>query len=303
MTLTYQSFYRKIRDQFRQAEISSPELEARELLCFATGKSREDFIRDSSQMISSDIKTRVQNLVDKRLAGMPLAYLIGEWEFFGLPLEISQDVLIPRTDTEILAEEAIRYLKTLKALKPLEKSKTERILDLCAGSGCIGLAIAANMIYNNYYNNIHVVLAEISEPALQICRRNIQRCGLENRVTAYPVDVRETPDLLLLGGPFQCIVSNPPYIASQDIADLDISVRDYEPHLALDGGPDGLDFYRVIAQKWQIALVPGGRIFLEVGIYQANHVKKILEEQGFRDIQMVRDTGGILRVISGTRAS
>lgn len=258
MTLTYQSFYLKIRNQFRQAGISSPELEARELLCFATGKSRKDFIRDSSQIISSDIKTRVQNLVDKRLAGMPLAYLIGEWEFFGLSLEISQDVLIPRTDTEILAEEAIRYLKTLKTPKSLEKSKTGRVLDLCAGSGCIGLAIAANMIHDN---NIRVILAEISESALQICRRNIQHCGLENRVTAYPVDVQETPDLLSLGGPFQCIVSNPPYIASQDIADLDISVRDYEPHLALDGGPDGLDFYRIIAQKWQIALVPGGRIF------------------------------------------
>ena len=157
--------------------------------------------------------------MDRHLAGEPVAYLIGEWEFYGLPLDISRDVLIPRPDTEVLAQQAIEYVRTQGEC---------RVLDLCAGSGCIGLAIAAQV------TSARVVLGEWSDAALKICRQNIRRNSLSGRVVPMQTDAREKPEKSL--GEFQCIVSNPPYIPRADIDGLDVSVRDYEPHLALDGG-------------------------------------------------------------------
>ena len=166
------------------------------------------------------------------------------------------------------------------------------MLDLCAGSGCLGLAVASQA------PQAKVVLGEYSEGALKICRQNIRRNGLSGRAVPIRVDAREKPDRSL--GEFQCIVSNPPYIPSGDIPGLDASVRDYEPYLALDGGSDGLDFYRSISQLWQEALVPGGRLYFEVGIGQADIVLRIMRSQGFGDIQIVKDTRDISRVVFGT---
>ena len=212
-----------------------------------------------------------------------MAYLIGEWEFYGLPLDISPDVLIPRSDTEVLAGQAIEYIKTLGEC---------RVLDLCAGSGCIGLAAASQA------PKARVVLGEWSDGALKICRQNIRRNGLTARVVPMQVNALEKPDRSL--GEFQCIVSNPPYIPAGDIAGLDVSVKDYEPHMALDGGEDGLDFYRAISEKWKEALVPGGRLYFEVGIGQADEVLRIMRSQGFGDIQIVKDLHDIPRVVYGT---
>ena len=212
-----------------------------------------------------------------------MAYLIGEWEFYGLPLDISSDVLIPRPDTEVLAELAIGYCQTLGDC---------RVLDLCAGSGCIGLAVAANV------PKARVVLGELSDGALKICRQNIRRNGLTGRVVPMQVNAMEKPSASL--GEFQCIVSNPPYIPHGDIAGLDVSVRDYEPHMALDGGEDGLEFYCAITQLWRDALVPGGRLYFEVGIGQADTVLRIMRAVGFGDIQIVKDLHGIPRVVFGT---
>jgi release factor glutamine methyltransferase len=166
------------------------------------------------------------------------------------------------------------------------------VLDLCAGSGCIGLAVAEKA------PNCKVVLGELSDGALKICRQNIRRNGLSGRAVPVQADAREQPDQTL--GVFQCIVSNPPYIPSADIAGLDVSVKDYEPRAALDGGPDGLDFYRSICERWKQALVPGGRLYFEVGIGQADRVLRIMRGQGFGDIQLVDDLGGIPRVVFGT---
>ena len=222
-------------------------------------------------------------LVDRHLAGEPVAYLIGEWEFYGLPLDISDDVLIPRPDTEVLAERTIEYVRTLGEC---------RVLDLCAGSGCIGLAVASQA------PEARVVLGEYSDAALRVCRQNIRRNGLSGRVVPMHANALEKPEKML--GEFQCIVSNPPYIPSADIAGLDASVRDYEPHLALDGGEDGLDFYRAIVDKWTDALVPGGRLYFEVGIGQADSVLRIMRAKGFGDIQVVKDPADIPRVVFGT---
>ena len=283
MAITYNNLYLDIRQQLRAAGIEAATLEARELVCFATGKSREQLYRDGALYASPELERRTRELVARHLAGEPVAYLIGEWEFYGLPLDISSEVLIPRPDTEVLAEQAIAYIKTLGEC---------RVLDLCAGSGCIGLAVAANA------PQARVVLGEWSDGALKICRQNIRRNGLTGRVVPIQADARERPEKSL--GDFQCIISNPPYIPHGDISGLDASVRDYEPHLALDGGEDGLDFYRAIAEKWKEALNVGGRLYFEVGIGQADSGLRIRRAQGFGDIQVVKDLHEIPRVVFGT---
>ena len=283
MAITYNNLYLDIRRQLRQAGIEAATLEARELVCFGTGKSREQLQRDGGLYASPELEHRVRDLVERHLAGEPVAYLIGEWEFYGLPLDISPEVLIPRPDTEVLAEQAINYLRTLGEC---------RVLDLCAGSGCVGLAIAAQVPQSR------VVLGEWSDGALKICRQNIRRNGLSGRVVPMQTDAREKPEKAL--GDFQCIVCNPPYIPRGDIDGLDVSVKDYEPHLALDGGEDGLDFYRDISEKWKDALNIGGRLYFEVGIGQADSVLRIMRAQGFGDIQVVKDLHEIPRVVFGT---
>ena len=283
MAITYNDLYLDVRRQLRECGVEAATLEARELVCFGLDKSREELVRDSRLYAGTAQERRVRELVDRRLAGEPVAYLTGEWEFYGLPLDITQEVLIPRSDTEVLAEQAIAYVQGLGEC---------RVLDLCAGSGFIGLAVAEKA------PNCKVVLGELSDGALKICRQNIRRNGLSGRAVPVQADAREQPDQTL--GVFQCIVSNPPYIPSADIAGLDVSVKDYEPRAALDGGPDGLDFYRSICERWKQALIPGGRLYFEVGIGQADRVLRIMRGQGFGDIQLVDDLGGIPRVVFGT---
>ena len=283
MAITYNNLYLDIRQQLRKSGIESATLEARELVCFGTGKTREELTRDGGLYASPELERRVRDLVERHLAGEPVAYLIGEWEFYGLPLDISTDVLIPRPDTEVLAQQAIGYVQTLGEC---------RVLDLCAGSGCIGLAVAAQAPKSR------VVLGELSDGALKICRQNIRRNGLSGRVVPMQADALEKPEKSL--GEFQCIVSNPPYIPRADIDGLDGSVKDYEPHLARDGGEGGLDFYRAISEKWKDALAPGGRLYFEVGIGQADDVLRIMRTQGFGDIQIVKDLHDIPRVVFGT---
>ena len=283
MAITYNNLYMDIRQELHRAGIQAATLEARELVCFAAGKTREQFVRDGRLYVPQDVEEQARALMRRHLAGEPLAYLLGEWEFYGLPLDISEQVLIPRSDTEVLAGEAIRWLQT---------QQDARVLDLCAGSGCVGLAVASQV------HDCRVVLGEKSEAALRICRQNIRRSGLLGRVTPMPADALEPPTRQL--GEFDCIVCNPPYIPTQDIETLDVSVRDYEPHMALDGGEDGLEFYRAISENWREALHPGARLYFEVGIGQADSVLRIMRRQGFGELEIVPDTAGIPRVVYGT---
>ena len=282
MAITYNDLYLEVRRQLRESGVEASTLEARGLVCFGTGKNREELTRDSRLYASPEREAQVRRLVERRMAGEPVAYLIGEWEFYGLPLDISQDVLIPRADTEVLAEQAIAYIQQLGEC---------RVLDLCAGSGCVGLAIAAQA------PQARVVLGEIDDSALKICRQNIRRNSLSARVTPIQMDAREKPARSL--GEFQCIISNPPYIPTGDIAGLEPSVRDYEPHMALDGGADGMDFYRAITEQWKEALAPGGRLYFEVGIGQADPVLRLMRSQGFGDLQIIKDHHKIPRVVLG----
>lgn len=284
MAITYNNLYLDLRTELRRAGDEEATQSARELVCSAAGKTREELVRDSSLYAPPEVESAARRLVQRHLSGEPVAYLIGEWEFYGLPLDISPAVLIPRPDTEVLVT------KLIDAARMLESC---RILDLCAGSGCIGLAAAANL------PRARVLLGELDDEALKVCRQNIRRSSLTGRVTSMKLDAREKPSRSL--GEFDFIVSNPPYIPSRDVDMLDPSVREHEPRLALDGGEDGLDFYRVICEKWRDALRENGMLFFEVGIGQADSVLRIMRSGGFGDIQVVKDLNNIPRVVFGTR--
>ena len=282
MAITYNNLYLDLRQRFHKAGMADPTLEARELVCCAAGKSREELSRDGRLYVPAAVEQQVERLAQRHLAGEPVAYLIGEWEFYGLPLDISESVLIPRPDTEVLVEQALSRLQGVSE---------PRILDLCAGSGCIGLALAKHL------PGSRVVLGELDEGALRICRQNIRRNDLTGRVVSLQMNALEKPPAHL--GEFDAIVSNPPYIPDGDIAGLDVSVRDYEPHLALRGGEDGLDFYRAICARWRTALRTDGRLLFEVGIGQADDVLRIMRSCGFGDVEITPDLNGIPRVVSG----
>ena len=283
MAITYNNLYMDIRQQLRTAGVQASTLEARELVCFASGKTRQQLQRDGQLYVPPVVEEQARALVRRHLAGEPVAYLIGEWEFYGLPLDIDRQVLIPRADTETLVDCALPFLRGQAG---------SRVLDLCAGSGCVGLAVASQVA------DCRVTLGEISEGALRICRQNIRRNDLSDRVAPLQVNAMAPPPRQL--GTYDCILCNPPYIPTGDIAGLDVSVREFEPHDALDGGEDGLDFYRAVSSLWREALHTGGMLFFEVGIGQADAVLRIMRAQGFGDIQVVKDHNEIPRVVFGT---
>ena len=282
---TYNDIYLNARRKLRTAGIEAHDLEARLIVAYASGKTREELLASSRLYVTdSAVTDAVDDMIKRRLSGEPAAYIVGEWEFYSLPITVNESVIIPRTDTELLADVAIKLMK--------RRGWQTRIIDLCAGSGCVGLAIAANV------PSCRVVLADISENALAVCRTNMLRNNLSRQVTAIEVDVIDTPPALL--GVFDAIVCNPPYIPTRELKDLEHSVRDFEPVLALDGGPDGLYVIRAIASNWPALLKPAGNIVLECGIGQAEAVREILEDSGFKDIKTCIDTLGIERVVMGT---
>lgn len=284
MAKTYNDLYLDTRQRLRKAGVEAAQLEARELLCHAAGKTPEQFMQDSRLYAPRPVEEQLEADTLRRLNGEPVAYIIGEWNFYGLPLEITPAVLIPRPDTEVIAARAIELAK--------EIGEQGRVLDLCTGSGCIGLAVAKHVA------GCRVVLGDRSEDALRVCRNNIRRNGLFPRATAVQVDALQPPTHFL--GDFNLIVCNPPYIRSGDIPELDASVRDYEPHMALDGGPDGLDFYRYLAEHWKSALRRKGTFLFEVGYDQAAEVAELLAQFGYHNITQHQDYNGILRGVEAT---
>ena len=282
MPRTYNDIFLEARKRLKAAGIAEYSLEARIILSAAAGKTKEQFLRDARLYVASEYGEKVSGLIERRLGGEPVAYITGDWEFYGNPLVITKDVLIPRSDSEILVDTALELLK----------GRAEpRILDLCTGSGCIGIALAKAL------PSSRAVLSDLSEEALKVCRTNVQQNHLTQRATCIRMDVKEGPPMLL--GTFDMIVCNPPYIPTKDIMSLDTSVKDFEPFEALDGGIDGLDFYRHLAALWRKVLKPGGFLVLECGIGQAQDVKNIISNGEFVYYKTVKDTQGIDRVVVG----
>ena len=285
MPRTYSELYISVRNALRDAGVEAANVEARLIVASASGKTTAKLLQDMRLYATDAVEKKAADMLGRRLAGEPVAYITGVWEFRGLPMEVSPDVLIPRVDTEVLADEAINWL--------LQNRREARVLDLCSGTGCIGCAIADALPLS------HVVLADISPEAIDLSRRNVARNGLAGRVSYMLADATKAPPVM--SGMFDLIVSNPPYIATIDILTLDPSVRDYEPIWALDGGDDGLDFYRAIADNWLPSLRQGGMLMFEVGEEQATGVKAIMRAHGMHDAVSVLDTRGVERVVKARK--
>lgn len=274
MVKTYGDLYVRTRDRLTLTE--SPETAgpmARDLVSTLSGMTQEAFLAERDKPVSEELTARVDMAVDRYLAGEPLPYVLGEWTFYGLDLYVSPDVLIPRDDTCAVAELAIH--------RGLFLDQNPRILDLCCGSGCIGLAIASRL------KDARVTLADLSGPALSVARKNIQRNHMGGRVSCVQVDAMEAPPSFL--GKFDMIVSNPPYVTASEMEELPDSVKKYEPHMALFGGTDGLDFYRAITKNFRDLLKPGGFLCYEFGMGQGDAVCAILEENGFTVLERTLD--------------
>ncbi len=283
MPKTYNDIYFSVRNALRENGVEAFSLEARILLAAAAGKTTEQLMRDMYLYTSAEIEQRAESMIQRRLQGEPLAYISGSWEFYGLPMTVTPDVLIPRMDTEILVDAAIGAVKGF--------GMKGRVLDLCCGSGCIACAIASEL------PAARVVAADISPAALEVCRKNIKDNKLTSRIIPMNADATTWPPMSI--GSFDVIVSNPPYIPSFELIELDCSVRDYEPMTALDGGEDGLDFYRAIIKYWTITLRPNGLMMFEVGEGQADEVKLMLLRAGFVSVESRNDTLGFERVVIG----
>ena len=262
---------RKVIMQSEDPQTAS--LMARNLLCHYTGKTQEQLLADRENYVGEDICCAVEGAVSRLLAGEPLAYVLQEWDFYGMCLHVTPGVLIPRDDTCAVTALAIK--------KALFLNHDPRILDLCTGSGCIGLAVAHRI------KDARVTLADVSQEALAVARKNAAAQKLSGRVSCVQADALAEPAPFL--GKFDMIISNPPYITGSEMLELPDSVKNYEPHLALYGGEDGLDFYRSIASKYRSALRPGGYLCFEFGAGQGDAVCSILEANGYTILERTRD--------------
>lgn len=271
---------RRMRQLLASRAGESAAFEANQLLLQVLEISREELPLRLEEEAPPAVWERCLALAQRRSQGYPLQYLLGQWEFFGLPFWVGEGVLIPRQDTEVLVEEA---------LARLEGRTRPRVADLCCGSGCVGLAIAYHR------QDARVALYDASEEALAYARRNRELLGLASaEVTRW--DICQP-----VQRQFDMIVSNPPYIPAGELCSLPVEVL-YEPRQALDGGEDGLQFYRILARAWQNCLAEEGWLLVECGCGQAGQVGGIFRQAGLVNVQTVRDLAGIERVVAAQKS-
>ena len=297
--MTLRELYALARKRLSAPETGLSEREAAHealLLCrrFLGIGGRIDITVSGGSIPSAEAAARFLEAVGQRERRRPLQYILGEWDFCGLTLEVGEGVLVPRDDTCALVDVVCGYLEKL----PRERGRAPRVLDLCAGSGAVALAVAARI------PDALCTCVELSEDALPWLRRNVERHG-GGRVEVFAGDVLEpAPGLLEAlregSGGFDAICSNPPYIPSEDIAGLAPEVRS-EPRMALDGGGDGLLFYRAIAELWSPLLRPKGLLAVEIGAGQAEDVSRIFVRKTGAKCLVKPDINGIDRVIHGTQ--
>ncbi len=257
-------------------ECGLPRLDAEVLLAFVLGVPREKLLFLYNETAAEETAAAFSALCEKRRAGCPVAYLVGEKEFYGLPFYTAEGVLIPRPDTETLVEWGIG------------KAENARILDLCCGTGCIGISVAKNAAA------AALTLADISPAALSLAEKNATRHKADARLLSIDILKEAIP------GTFDLILSNPPYIETAVIPTLEKDVRDFEPHLALDGGKDGLLFYPVIIEKAAAALSRDGWLGLEIGYTQGPAVEKMMRSF-FSEVQILFDLAGNHRAVVGRK--
>lgn len=275
--MQYAKLYQIGKEQLQKAGITEAELDARLLLEFICHTDRNALYAHGDQEIEEEKMQDFLQLIEKRAVHIPLQHLTGEQNFMGLDFLVNEHVLIPRQDTEILVEEIMRDLHD-----------GIRILDMCTGSGCILLSLL------HYSNDCSGVGVDVSEDTLAVARQNADKLA-EKQAVFIQSDLFEKVE-----GSFDLIVSNPPYIRSQEIAGLMPEVREHEPHLALDGKDDGLHFYREIIKGTMLHLKRGGQLFFEIGYDQGEAVQALLAANGYTEIAVVKDYAGLDRVVYGT---
>ena len=256
-----------------QAGIDEAELDARYILEYITGLNSAQYFIHSEDIIEKNKAEEFFRLIERRSKRIPLSYVIGTRDFFGLTFKVDENVLIPEQETEILVEEVIKH------------SEGKTVLDMCTGSGCIAISIAL------FGKPSKVAASDISEKALEVARQNA-KCLKAGEISFIQGDMFEN-----VTEKFDIIVSNPPYIETGEIDELMPEVRDYLPRLALDGDEDGLKFYRIISKEAVKKLNKNGRIFYEIGYNQSRAVASILLENGFTDIKVIKDYSGLDRIV------
>jgi release factor glutamine methyltransferase len=266
-----------------QAHVENPRLDAELLLAEATGVTRANLFAGSIEL-DDETQRRFEALIRRRAGREPLAYITGHKEFYSLEFEVGPGVLIPRPETETVVDLALKFAAELPNC---------RLLDIGAGCGAIALAVAFNA------PGVRVVATDIATDALAIAHRNAVRLGLESRTRFIHADCWDTLDGGEPLGRFDIVVSNPPYVCDSEIARLEPEIRDFEPRVALDGGPDGLDFYRRIVAGLGDHLLHRGAVILEVGKGQAAAVATILEAAGFPGPVVSNDLSGTPRAVHG----
>lgn len=248
--------------------------------CFSVNKI--NLIINGSNIADEDTSKKFFKLIERRASGEPLQYILGKWQFMGLDFCVGKGVLIPRDDTEVLVRETVERIKNIK--KP-------NILDLCAGSGAVSIGI------KSIIKDALITSVELSERAILYLKRNIDLNNMNKNIFVKKADVfKDYTEFKNCR--FDAIVSNPPYIPSKDIKNLQIEVKS-EPIIALDGGLDGLDFYRIITRTWKKLLKPGGLLAVEIGINQQQSVCELFYSQGFKNIEKINDINDICRVVLG----
>lgn len=280
-TWTIESLVKWATDDFRTRGIENPRLDAEVIVAWALGIDRVRIIIDGKRPLMGEELARLRDLVKRRRAREPVAYLRGEREFYGRRFVVDKRVLVPRPDTETLVEVAMA--------RTAPRSMSLRALDLCTGSGCVAITIARQR------PTVQIHATDVSPDALAVARENAQRLG------AYNVSF-SAGDLFAAKVPWpklELITANPPYIASADFETLMPDVRDFEPRLALDGGPDGLALVQRIVAEAPAHLAAGGVLALEIGAGQAAATAALLAARGFRDVTTTRDYGKVERVVSG----
>jgi protein-(glutamine-N5) methyltransferase, release factor-specific len=270
--------YTEGKNRLQKAGVQSYEFDARQLLFFVFSIDANQYLLNQSMPLGEEEEKKVNSYfeaIQKRSEKIPLQYITGEQNFCGLDFYVNENVLIPRLDTEVLVEKILEY-----------EEPGQRVMDMCTGSGCIAITLQK-------LGGFQVMAVDISEEALTLARKNAQRN--QAQVTFFQSNMFEQ---LSNTSKVDVIVSNPPYIESKVVDELDDEVKKYEPRLALDGMEDGLHFYRILAREGKRFLNEGGRLYVEIGFDQAEAVKEIFGAQGFLDIQVYKDLAGLDRVVA-----